>query len=110
MLIAIGALLERKLTNAEEGDFRYSPFSSRLRWGFGRGVSRETAALIIYPVTIAAWVFVAARPMQERLWPSVVAALIAGVLAVVIGETCLLRDRRRVAEHVPDIGVVYKQR
>lgn len=110
MLIAIGALLERKLTNGEDGDLRSSPFSSRLRWGFGRGVSRETAALIIYPVTIAAWVFVAARPMQERLWPSFVAALIVGVLAMVIGEACLLRDCRRVTEHVPDVGVMCKQK
>jgi hypothetical protein len=49
MLIGIGNKLEHKLTT----DARWGPFSSRQ--GCRGLVSREAAALFVYPTTIAAW-------------------------------------------------------
>lgn len=94
MLISIGAALEHKLTNGDDDDARYGTFSSRLWWGFNRPVSRETAALIIYPATIAAWAFLAAWPMR-RLWLSLLVALVVCIETALIAGICLAWERRR---------------
>jgi hypothetical protein len=71
MLIEIGKVLEHKLAKPTEGKTPPGTFSGRSWWRvMSRGsslcfhglVSRETAALIIYPASIAAWVCVAAWP------------------------------------------------
>jgi hypothetical protein len=74
MLIKIGCKLEQKLCVRMQHDALYGPFSSRSIWGFRCGVSRETAAVIVYPVTIAAWIFLAVQqlfqpPLKSLLEP-----------------------------------------
>jgi hypothetical protein len=107
MLISIGAVLEHRLAKGEDDDARFGTFTSRLAWGFGGPVSRENAALIVYPASIAAWAFVAAWSMLGS-W-SLAVPVVLFFLAAVLGHIWLARDRRRVAERVPEAKAVQAQ-
>jgi hypothetical protein len=103
MLIELGAALENKLTPKMK---LRGAFSGRSSWGFAwyvipswyviprmkivphnktnvsrTNVSRETAALIVYPTVIAAWVFLAGWPLG-LVWSLALSLL---VLAVTVG-------------------------
>jgi hypothetical protein len=104
MLISIGFVLEHRLTKTGDDDARFGSFSSRLAWGFGGPVSRENAALIVYPASIAAWGFVAAWPTLDS-W-SLAVPVFLFFLAAIVGHRWLAWDRRRVAEHVPEARAV----
>jgi hypothetical protein len=100
MLITVGAALEHDLKPETEPR---GAFSSRYWWGFARSVSRETAALIVYPATIAAWVFVAGWPIL-RSW-SLALSLLALVVAAWCGRETLKRDAEKVARYIPGLSL-----
>jgi hypothetical protein len=58
-LIGNGFKLERKLATPEDDYGQCGPFSTKYLRGFNGIVSRETAAILVYPATIAAWALVA---------------------------------------------------
>jgi hypothetical protein len=60
-------------------------------------VSRETAALIVYPTMIAAWVFLAGGPSFEQSWP--ILSLLALVVAIVAGLTGLKAGASKVLSY-----------
>jgi hypothetical protein len=95
MLIEIGKVLEHKLAKPTEGKTPPGTFSGRSWWGFRELVSRETAALIIYPATIAAWVCVAAWPYLGQF--SLPLLLLALVVVAVLGHRSLKEGDKRVA-------------
>ena len=103
MLIAIGDSLERKLTQAEEDDARYGPFSTRYSRGFNGFISRETAAIIVYPATIAAWMFVAIQKPGTNLWyliAACVAPVTVSILIAWVSEKWLVSYSHKVADYV----------
>jgi hypothetical protein len=103
MLIGIGASLERKLTKAEGDDARYGPFSTRYSRGFNGPVSRESAAIIVYPATIAAWIFIAISQPVMNLW-HLIAACVAPVtvfiLIALVSEKWLVSNSHKVTDDV----------
>jgi hypothetical protein len=101
LLIAIGCKLEHKLIRAKtdvKAEVRWGPFSSKLWWGFGDYVSRETAALIIYPTAIATWAFVAIGA-KNKYWSSVIAFFVF-IVAFLIAERFLAKAGNRIDEYL----------
>jgi len=98
MLWAVGSELELRLTNAQNDDARYGPFSIKYRMGLYPWVGRETAAIIIYSVTIAVWTCIAIWP-AIKLWSILPAAAVFIVVAS-ISNGCLARNRCKVADYM----------
>jgi hypothetical protein len=100
MLIELGRVLERRLAGAELAQEKEPPgaFAGRRSWGFSGLVSRETAALIVYPATIAAWVFVAGWPSFGLR--SLALALLALLATATWGWYMLQGDAGRVREYM----------
>jgi hypothetical protein len=115
MLIELGAALEEKLTQKKQKKMKLpGAFSGRSSWGFAwyvmpNGtakknktiVNRETAALIIYPTVIAAWVFVAGWPYLGLVW-----SLALSFLALAVAVWSSWTSLKLAAEEV----LKYKQR
>jgi hypothetical protein len=122
MLITIGCALEQKLAKTAAP---CGTFSSRAWWGFRSSyVSREMAALIVYPATIAAWTFVAVWGAWTYVaptwsgWPSYVADVwrmegfllsLVAALAVFVGvgrkgECLLAEGGRRIDKYTASTG------
>jgi hypothetical protein len=98
MLIEIGKVLEHKLAKPTEGKSPPGTFSGRSWWGFHGLVSRETAALIIYPATIATWMCVAAWPYLGQ-FSLPLSLLVLGVVAV-LGHRSLKEGDKRVSDYI----------
>jgi hypothetical protein len=103
MLIAIGCELEHKLTSTKtdvKPEVRWGPFSSKLCWGFGNVVSRETAALIIYPTAIATWAFIA---IDAKYWSWAIAFFVL-IVACLIGERTLAGAGKDIDAYLAKTG------
>ena len=102
-LIGIGSSLERMLAKAEEDDARYGPFSAQYSRGFNGPISRETAAIIVYPATIAAWIFVAISQPAMKLWQLIAACVVplgVFILIALVSEKWLVSISHKVADYI----------
>jgi hypothetical protein len=104
VLIGIGAALERKLMQTVEDDARYGAFRTRYSRGFNGLISRETAAIIVYPATIAAWIFVAIPQPGTKLWHlipvSAAAPVTVSILIALVSEIWLVSYGHGVDDYV----------